>query len=192
MSQRSTRTRFIAPLAVPFVLLSLSLVGCGGDDSGGGGDLGGSGYSDDDIEKRIEDAAGQAGESADVEIDTDTGELTIDTEDGSVSTSGELPAGFPEDVALVDGKVISAISAEETDAHTFLVLLEVDGAPTDVLAQAVAELQDAGYAETSGDVADLPEGLPVELSKDDVTVVVAVYDVGAGASSMQYAVSVAT
>lgn len=55
----------------------------------------------------------QGGE--DVDIDVDGENVTIDTKDGSFSTSGELPKDWPADVKLPDGAKIVAVTDVAAD-----------------------------------------------------------------------------
>jgi hypothetical protein len=65
---------------------AIAIVGCGGGPSEGA----------------IEGALAAEGVDADVEIDGDGG-YSIETEDGSVSTSGSIPDDWPDDVPIPDG-----------------------------------------------------------------------------------------
>jgi hypothetical protein len=77
-------------LAVPAVLLSFTLAGCG--------------LAEDAAKKQAEDAAKSAG--VDLSIGDD-GQIGVDTTDGGVVT-GKLPKAFPVDqVPVVDGDILA-------------------------------------------------------------------------------------
>ncbi len=95
----------------------------------------GSGKSD---EEKAEDIAESILESAtggnvDIDIDEDgkKGEITIKTEDGELTVSGnktELPDDFPSDVYVVKGEIqgVGAMSSKEGNVVTFGVLTDED------------------------------------------------------------------
>jgi len=90
---------FMKRITVGFVALALVLTACGSA-----------------AEVLTEQVAEQAIGGGDVKIDTDSGEVSVETEDGSIVIGGgELPDGF--DVPLPDGyRVTSVITTDEVSA----------------------------------------------------------------------------
>ncbi|MDF2574971.1 MAG: hypothetical protein K0S05_1883 [Agromyces sp.] len=62
---------------------------------------------------------------------------------GDVSLSGELPADFPAEVPVIEGKI--GLSAGAGGAEGWVVA--ITGTSSDALAEAAAELEAAGYTE---------------------------------------------
>lgn len=109
----------------------------------------------------------------DVEIDSSNGGFTVETEEGTVradadgnvsietedgtfesSTGSELPDDFP-DVFLPGGREVQSVVRldDASQGLSFSVVQIVDGDPTDVLADVVAEYEGQGLSaamETSG------------------------------------------
>jgi FlaG/FlaF family flagellin (archaellin) len=124
-------------VAMLVVVLALGLVGC-------------KAVSDKIGEKVGEEIAGKA-IGGDVDVKGD--EVTIETDDGSVtmdSADNELPDEFPDDFPMYDGVKIDGTSsfASETDI-TFYVNLTSEDATKDVYEWYKAELADAGWEITS-------------------------------------------
>ncbi|MEM9201791.1 MAG: hypothetical protein AAGC53_09025 [Actinomycetota bacterium] len=93
---------------------AMVLAGCGGES-----------ITEGLVEQQLEAAAD--GE-VDADIDLETGEFRIETEDGSfVSGSGaELPADFPADVPLPVGSLVATFVDEQADGQTFGLTFQSD------------------------------------------------------------------
>jgi hypothetical protein len=92
-----------------------------------------------------------SGEEGDFSIQSEDGETVIESDEGSavLSSSGDLPDGFPDGVPIPDGLTIQLSQAiESADGTMFSVTGEMPGAPADVTADYVASLEDAGFAQT--------------------------------------------
>ncbi|TWG92296.1 hypothetical protein L615_006600000030 [Nocardioides sp. J9] len=93
------------------------------------------------IEKAAEDAGG-----ADVDIDADSGEVKVESSDGSFSYgTGKLPEGFPEEVPVTDGEIVSGASTTSGGKPGFVVQLQVPGGTDEVAARIGDELGAAGF-----------------------------------------------
>lgn len=170
-ARRSTRT--LLGLAAACTLLLAS--GCSAED-----------VADRVAEKAIENAAG--GE-ADVDLDVDSGEFKVETDEGSFSSGGSLPDDFPVDqVPLIDGDVIQAVSTQQAGASGFVVLVMVDAGVEDALAEAEQRLLDAGY-EGDPEMADIPGMSVVQVVRAPYTVVLSSYEADGG-SAINYVISV--
>ncbi len=103
-------TRITRLLVVAVALLSaLALVGC-------------QSIADKAAEKAAEIAIEQ---TTGAEIDQEDGSVTIKGEDGTeitASEGGELPDGFPTDVPVFEGPVISSVKS----GNSFMVVIETD------------------------------------------------------------------
>ena len=122
--------------------------------------LGGCGSDEDRAANAIEEAAQDAGE--DVEVDVDGDDITIEKSDGTVSMGGDLPEGFPEDdIPLVDGDVQLAMGAAE---QGWQVSIYVAAVADEAVADAVALLTRAGF--TLGDETDMGDVGSATLSSD--------------------------
>jgi hypothetical protein len=66
-----------------------------------------------------------------------------DATGGDVSLGGELPTGFPAEIALVDGTI--TVGAGTGDGNGWVVVVQTDEA--DPVAAARARLEDAGFAD---------------------------------------------
>ena len=83
-----------------------------------------------------------------VEIDADGSDFTIEGDDGSIVEGGtELPDDFPEEIALVEGRVIQAIKAGSANGGGFSVSVEREGALDEVFGDAAQLLREAGFTE---------------------------------------------
>lgn len=90
--------RIASRAAAPILLvLTVAMAACGGDDS-------------DAVERAIEQAGGG---DVDIEVDDDSGEFRVASDDGSfaVSSSSELPDEWPADIGLPDGFQITGTSS---------------------------------------------------------------------------------
>ena len=131
--------------------------------------------SEDLAEKVAEEAVEQQleadGQSGDVDIDIDDGNVTIQGEDGEiqfdvdeengltvVSTpdgqtivgSGELPADFPAEVPVPDGlTILSGTSMDSGDGQVFIINGTVGGGFSDATGSYAAALEAAGFEQQS-------------------------------------------
>jgi hypothetical protein len=146
--------------------------------------LGGCSSDEQKAEDTIEQAAEDAGESVDVDIDGD--DITIENSDGTVSMGCNLPAGFPvDDIPLVDGDVMLGMGAE---GEGFQVTIAYDGAPDEAMQEAVDLLEGAGFeVDESGDFGGMQTAT---LTSDAYTVYVSATD-AEGQTALIYAVEVA-
>jgi hypothetical protein len=143
-SSTTSLRRRLLPLAL--IPLGAIAVGCGGGDALG-----------DAAAEQIAEAAG--GEGTDVDIDSETGEMKIETEEGTFSSgTGELPEGWPSDIPLPSDYTITASTSHTTDdGDSYNVAGEVeDGTATfdEVTAALVAD----GWTELQKSTADYGEG----------------------------------
>lgn len=103
--------RSFSLLLLLLLATGLLATACGSDDSA--------------AEKVAEKATG-----ADVDIDGDTGKVSVTDEDGNkqTMTSGEqLPKGFPKEIPLPDGaKITSGTKVSSSTGDTFVVSATVD------------------------------------------------------------------
>lgn len=58
-------------------------------------------------EKAAEDSSG-----GDVDVEIDGDEVEIETDEGTMSVGQDLPEGFPEEIPLVEGEIVSGASVE--------------------------------------------------------------------------------
>lgn len=97
------------------------------------------------VERAIEEGASG---DADVEFDSD-GSISVENEDGSFQVGGgDLPEGFPDDVPLVEGEVLTSSRFVEGEETAWSVTLVVEGAASSAFAAAHDELTSAGYDES--------------------------------------------
>lgn len=164
-----------AALAVPaLVLLGGSLlVGCG-----------------DSEEEQAEQAAEAVlGEDADVDIDGDS--VTFDDGDTSITSGSGLPDGFPEDLPVLEGEILSGMASDDGSTKNYSVIVSASGDPASAAAEVKGLLEDAGWTlESENEM----EGLStLRFSKDGTEVGVNVLpgDTGDG-SQVMYAVTPAS
>lgn len=101
MSQRSTRLLLVALSLVAL----FALAGC-------------QSIAEKAAEVAVEKSTG-------VQIDKDGDSVTVTGEDGTqvtASEGGELPDGFPTDVPVIDGPIISSVKSD----NSFMVVIETD------------------------------------------------------------------
>lgn len=109
---------FLFPAVVAAVLV---LSGCGES------------LSEKATEKAVEKMIESQGDK-DTEVDIDDGKMVVETDEGKME-SGEdvaLPADFPADVYVVEGKIKAAISDKASEGHT--ISIETDKSVEDVIA----------------------------------------------------------
>jgi len=150
------------------------LGGCGGDSAG---DRAGDEIGEELAEQAIEDSGGE-----DVDVDIDGDEVTIEGEDGTVKVgTGDVPDGFPGELTIVDGDVVSSVDTPDGA----MVTVAVDDA-VDAFDEAVADLEANGW--TREQLTEAGETRMGVFSKDEQQVMVmadgttgqVTYTVGAG------------
>ncbi|WP_203337502.1 hypothetical protein [Nocardioides limicola] len=112
-----------------------------------------------------------------VDVDFETGDFSVTTEDGSVQMGARLPQGFPDDVPLVSGEVLhgAEVLGADGEAH-WTVSLQVTGAPTDAYRAAVEQLEAVGFTSQGSMDLSSPEEtvLGATFERPPYTVVVSV------------------
>lgn len=160
----SAVSRFVTLVIV--CVLAFSLVGC-------------QKIAEKATEKAIEGATG-------VKVDTDKESVTITGEDGSSITAGsdgELPDGFPEDVPVYEGEIVSSLMTE----GNYTVAIETKDDATTVWDWYGTELESAGWTQTSEFKVD--DGGMRSAEKGDMTLQVTV---GAGTDGEPTTVTIFT
>jgi hypothetical protein len=110
------------------VVLALVLVGCGG-------------IADEVAEEAAERVVG-----SDVEIDTDDGSVTVESDQGTVAigTGGDLPDGLPDQLPLPDGlEVLASLSQSTNGTETIGFQAATSSSYDDVVAVYEDGLADA-------------------------------------------------
>lgn len=91
---------------------------------------------------------------------------------GKVSVGGKLPKGWPEEVPVVDGKILVGAGGQGENGSGWIVT--VDATAADPIAEATAQLEDAGFAtDDTAATATTEDGGFVAMTNDDYTVLVA-------------------
>ncbi|MFC8845884.1 MULTISPECIES: hypothetical protein [unclassified Micromonospora] len=129
------------------------------------------------------------GDGGTVEVDTNgDGGVTLNGDEGSVTTGSGLPKGFPADeVPVLEGRVTGAVAikqADGTQGYTFSVVVDDD--VTSAADKASGLLTDAGYELENS--LESPESVVRSLSSDVWMVVITVAAVDQG-SGVNYAVA---
>ncbi|WP_121253686.1 hypothetical protein [Nocardioides ferulae] len=171
MSRTALRTvTMLFALTAPF-----GLAACSGEDA---------------AEKAAEEAIEQgAGGDVEVDVDPDTGDVVVSDSTGTYTSGGDLPDSFPDDLPIIEGDIVSAMSGGEAGETGHVVMVQTDiQDPTEALDEAVGLLTDAGFATGSQSVQI--EGMASQdLTRDSLHVVLAVYGGEAGSDSVvQYVV----
>ncbi|RYB94513.1 hypothetical protein EUA93_09255 [Nocardioides oleivorans] len=144
--------------AVVLVAVAGLVSACGGDDASekAGQELG---------EKLAEQAMEDSG-SEDVDVDVDGEDVTIESDDGTISVgSGEIPESFPSDLTVPEGEVVSSVDTPDGSSVT----LDVDDAVA-AFDEAVADLEANGW--TRDTTTETGETRLAVFSKDDGTAMV--------------------
>ncbi|GAA1520668.1 hypothetical protein [Nocardioides humi] len=141
----------------------------------------------EDLGERLAERAveEQFGEGAQVDIDADG--VRIEDGEGNSYVSGTgLPVDFPDDIPLVDGRVLSGVAVDDREARGWSVNVEVDDDAQAAFDAAVLLLVEAGFKEQAG----LPAGvLSAQLVNRTWSVVLAVYaDPSAQTATVGYTV----
>jgi hypothetical protein len=135
--------RLVGTAAVGMALVA-GAAACGGSDQDAAD------QAADELAEQLAES-GSGGE-ADVDIDSESGQVDVQTEDGDMSfgEGTELPDDFPSDIPLpADYELTSAMSTSTSGSEGWTIggnLPNADGATFDDL---VAEFTDAGWTETS-------------------------------------------
>lgn len=160
--------------AVVLVAAAGLIGGCGGDSAG---EQAGDKVGEELAEQAIEDSGGQ-----DVDVDIDGDEVTIEGEDGTVKVgTGDVPDGFPGELTIVDGDVVSSVDTPDGA----MVTVAADDAIA-AFDEAVADLEANGW--TRDQVTEAGETRMGMFNKDDQQIMVmadgttgqVTYTVGAG------------
>lgn len=80
-----------------------------------------------------------------VKLNKDGDTYRVETENGSFVAGAELPDGFPEDVPLVEGTVLSGSALDSPDGKGFTVAVETAGDAASVADEVKAGFAGAGY-----------------------------------------------
>lgn len=140
--------------AVVLVLAAGLVSGCGGDSP-----------SENAGEKLAEQAMEDAG-SEGVDVDIEGEDVTIESDEGTISVgSGDVPEGFPEELSIVDGDIVSSVDTPEGVS----VSVGVDDA-TAAFDEAVADLEANGWAREQ--LTESGETRMALFTKDDRTALV--------------------
>lgn len=166
MSRPNRRAR--AALAVPALLLlgPTLLTACG-----------------DSEEEQAEQAAEAVlGEDADVDIDGDS--MTFDDGENAITTGTGLPEGFPEDVEVVEGEIVSGMSADDGTSTNYSVIVSSSADIAAAADEARGLLEAAGWTLDSENEMDGLTTLRFTKDGAEVGINVLPSDTGAGAQVM--------
>ncbi|MFD0806391.1 hypothetical protein ACFQ0K_09870 [Nocardioides caeni] len=157
MRSATLRRTFAAGAAVTGMLL---VTACSAED-----------IAEKATEKVVED---QLGDGADVDVDTDNGEVRIDDGDGNSYVSGDqLPDDFPDEIPLVDGTILSGVAVDEAGGRGWSVAVQVDTDAQGAVEEAARLLEEAGFEL----VTEIQAGVPgAQLTNDTWGVVIAAYE----------------
>ncbi|UMG93574.1 hypothetical protein [Nocardioides sp. TF02-7] len=118
---------------------------------------------------------------------TATAGVKVESSDGTFEVGDDvaLPDDFPSDVPLLDGQLISASSSPaDSGSEGWYLLMNVEGDPDDLFADATGELESAGFSADGESF-----GGAGSWSSADWTVTLTVADGGGGLTSVQYVVA---
>lgn len=158
-----TGTRRVATVAVGLLLATTA--GCGGS-----GDEDSANTAADELAEQIAESGG--GKDTDVDIDSESGQVDVSTEDGEMSFGDqtELPADFPEDVPLPDGaQLTSAMSSGSGDSAGWTVIGDLPDATDGTYGELVARFTAAGWTTTSDSASDTGGGTASTAMLDNGT-----------------------
>ncbi|UFU03201.1 hypothetical protein LQF12_00890 [Ruania suaedae] len=88
---------------------------------------------------------GNDGENVDIDLDSENGGFVVESDEGSFSVGGDLPADFPADIPLIEGEILSASSMQSADASGWAVQIQAEG--EGAFDRAEQALRDAGFTE---------------------------------------------
>ena len=125
----------------------------------------------------------EAGSDGQVDVDIDDGEVTVETEDGSatLSSSGDLPEGFPSDVPVLEGAITFSQSIDTGESGTsYTVLVDVSDTVADAFSQVKSEMTAAGFETTGETTVNTDDGAwsTATFTSADHQVIVSVTDAG--------------
>ncbi|CAN5116849.1 hypothetical protein BH09ACT12_BH09ACT12_19450 [soil metagenome] len=142
--------------------------------------------ADEVAERAIENASG---EDADVEFDSDTGEFSVETDEGSFSAGGSLPDDFPsDDVPLLDGTILQAASSTQQGSSGYVVLVVVEESIDEALEAANQRLLDAGFV-ADPELAGIGGMDLIQVLKAPYSVLATAYETDDG-TAVNYVISV--
>lgn len=101
--------------------------------------------SDEARERQIEEYAAQYGVDADVEIENGEVSTTINTGGGQVGSDLDLPAGFPDDVAVFPELTIHAAMATPGQVQGYMIQAQTESAVSDIVDFYAREMANAGW-----------------------------------------------
>lgn len=139
---RSTVVRVLAPVAL-CVAFGAGTVACGGNDEGSASDA-----ADELAEKLAE----SGNDDADVDIDSESGQVDVSTPDGDMSFGDgtELPDDFPSDIPLPEGYALtSSMSNADGDSSNWSITGTLPDADDSTFDDLVAEFTSAGWTKSS-------------------------------------------
>jgi hypothetical protein len=130
-------------------------------------------------EKAIEEAAEQTGDNVDVDINTDEGSVSISGENGDVTWQvGEnvsIPEGFPTELIPEGAKVLSAVTSTESGSESQMVVFETSSDDKEIYDYYLSALPEAGYEITNKvrmESGDQGNAIAVQGDGPDGTIVV--------------------
>lgn len=116
--------------------LVLAAAGCGGDKVA------------ESLSERMIEGVASGNVDVDVDVDSDSGEVTLRDKDGNTVTSfsQQLPPNFPDNVAMIDGDVVSAVETDVEGGKGYVVVLVPKGNDAEaVFKEAGAQLEGKGW-----------------------------------------------
>lgn len=161
---RRRARRVVAPVALCLAL------GTGTLACGGGSDDESANEAADQLAEQIAESG--AGDDADVDIDSETGQVDVSTEDGDMSfgEGTELPEDFPADIPLPqDYELTSAMSTDTGDATGWTISGELPDADDSTFDDLVAEFTSAGWSKSSDATTEVDGGTSGTAMLDDGT-----------------------
>ncbi len=122
------------------------------------------------VEKRMENEIAKQLEGK-AQVDLGNNGINVETNEGSIQVGGnvELPADFPKDVYIIEGKMMSAM--KNAIGAGFQVMIQTTKSLTDAKSIYQSKLKEAGWAVTNA--SDTPGGAIVSGQKGRRQVVVA-------------------
>ena len=155
--------RFAAPV-VACVALGTLATACGGSDDEVADNAA------DELAEQLAEAG--AGDEADVDIDSESGQVDVSTPDGDMSfgEGTELPDDFPSEIPLpADYQLNSAMSTSTDGADGWTISGELPDATSDTFDELLAAFTDAGWTTTSDSSSETGGGTASTAMLDDGT-----------------------
>ncbi|MDQ6524446.1 hypothetical protein RB608_12585 [Nocardioides sp. LHD-245] len=179
MSIILSRRRRLAAVPGAVLVAALSLTGCGGGGAPSAGEVldivDGEGSVDTDGD----------GED-DLSIERDGSEVSFDDGQNQLSVTRELPADFPSDIPLVDGRVSQGSAIATGDAAGWVVVIHHEASVKESVDLVAAQLDGAGLVQASRFGSD--DGAVLGYASDTYVVQV-VFSVDDGDTLVSYTVS---